>query len=147
MASAAARTEAMPVYEKVCALVRRLGLSLVGKRGVSAVGAVVACTHPTAAARVRECLPVEPLLVVGYGAQNGLAKNAALCFDRDGGGVLVNSSRGITYSFRNPAADLNELADIVRNNVVAMRTALTSAVKQRQLKSHSTTSRMNPSPP
>ena len=136
-----------PVYEKVCDLVRRLGLSLVGKRGVSAVGAVVACTHPAAAARVRECLPVELLLVVGYGAQNGLAKNAALCFDRDGGGVLVNSSRGITYSFPNPAADLNELADVVRNNVVAMRTALTSAVKQRQLKPHSTTSRMNPSPP
>jgi orotidine-5'-phosphate decarboxylase len=86
-------------------------------------------------------------LVVGYGAQSGLAKNAALCFDRNGGGVLVNSSRGITYSFPNPAADLNELADVLRNNVVAMRTAITSAAKQRRLKLHSTTSRMNPSPP
>jgi hypothetical protein len=90
---------------------------------------------------------MELLLVVGYGAQIGLAKNAAICFDRDGGGVLVNSSRGITYSFPNPAADLNELAAVVRNNVVAMRTALTNAVKQRRSKLHSTTSRMNPPPP
>ena len=121
-----------PVFEKVCELATRLGRPLVGSRGVSAVGAVVSCTHPAAAGHVRKCLPVEPLLVVGYGAQGGVAKNAALCFDRDGSGALVNSSRGITYSFPNPAAKLNELADVVRNNVIAMRTALVSAVEQRR---------------
>jgi orotidine-5'-phosphate decarboxylase len=126
------RVSGVPVFEKVCGLVTRLGNSLIGTRGIPAVGAVVACTHPSAAIRVRECLPAAPFLVVGYGTQGGIAENAALCFDRNGGGAIVNSSRGATYNFPDPDAGLTELARAVRNNIIAMRDAILISIKQRQ---------------
>jgi orotidine-5'-phosphate decarboxylase len=39
------------------------------------------------------------ILVPGYGAQGGSAKAAAECFNEDGLGAVVSSSRGITYGF------------------------------------------------
>ena len=37
-------------------------------------------------------------LVPGYGAQGGNAKDVLPCFNNDGLGAIVNSSRGILYS-------------------------------------------------
>ena len=44
-------------------------------------------------------MPDTPLLVPGYGAQGAGAAECASAFRPDGGGAVVNSSRGITFAF------------------------------------------------
>ncbi len=39
-------------------------------------------------------------LVPGYGAQGGTAKDLQACFNPDGLGAIVNSSRGIIAAYR-----------------------------------------------
>ncbi|HZJ71392.1 MAG TPA: orotidine-5'-phosphate decarboxylase, partial [Planctomycetota bacterium] len=71
----------------------------------SSVGAVVGATAPAELERLRRLMPHAWLLVPGVGAQGATAADVAAAFDRGGLGALVNSSRGILYAFRDPAAD------------------------------------------
>ena len=64
-----------------------------------AVGAVVGATYPSELAELREKMPHAPLLIPGYGAQGGGAEDCRGGFGVDGLGAVVNSSRGITFSF------------------------------------------------
>src|SRR5947207_14791881 len=66
-----------------------------GDCGYSAVGVVVGATHPKQAAEIRAALPKAFFLVPGYGAQGGKAEDLKACFNADGLGAIVNSSRGI----------------------------------------------------
>ena len=84
-----------PIYEKVAALIEKWGEELIGSYGYSSVGAVVGATHPEQAKRLREVMPHTFFLVPGYGAQGGKAEDLAVCFDENGVGAIVNSSRGI----------------------------------------------------
>lgn len=84
-----------PIYEKVGALIEKWGESTIGQYGFSSVGAVVGATHPAQAKRLREVMPHTFFLVPGYGAQGGKAEDLAVCFNEDGLGAIVNSSRGI----------------------------------------------------
>src|SRR5581483_7234458 len=68
---------------------------LAAESGYSAVGAVVGATHPRQAAEIRAVLPKAFFLVPGYGAQGGKAEDLKACFNPDGLGAVVNSSRGI----------------------------------------------------
>jgi orotidine-5'-phosphate decarboxylase len=43
-------------------------------------------------------MPKSYFLVPGYGAQGGGAKDILPCFNEDGLGAIVNSSRGILYT-------------------------------------------------
>jgi orotidine-5'-phosphate decarboxylase len=47
---------------------------------------------------LRQVMPSAPLLVPGYGAQGGTAKDVAKAFYPDGSGALVNNSRGIIFA-------------------------------------------------
>ncbi len=87
--------DGVPVYEKMGALIEKWGSELVGKHGFSSVGAVVGATHPEQAKRLREVMPHTFFLVPGYGAQGGKAEDLAVCFNENGVGAIVNSSRGI----------------------------------------------------
>lgn len=84
-----------PIYEKVGALIEKWGESTIGEHGYSSVGAVVGATHPEQAERLRKAMPHTFFLVPGYGAQGGKAEDLAVCFDNNGIGAIVNSSRGI----------------------------------------------------
>ena len=84
-----------PLYEKVGSLISKWGEELIGQYGFSSVGAVVGATHPDQAKRLREIMPHTFFLVPGYGAQGGTAEDLAVCFNKDGLGAIVNSSRGI----------------------------------------------------
>ncbi len=88
-------TEGVPIYEKVGALIEKWGSELMGRYGYSSVGAVVGATHPEQAKRLREVMPHTFFLVPGYGAQGGKAEDLSVCFDAEGLGAIVNSSRGI----------------------------------------------------
>jgi orotidine-5'-phosphate decarboxylase len=83
------------VYQKMGMLIEKWGGELIGENGYSSVGAVVGATHPQQAEKLRELMPHTFFLVPGYGAQGGKAEDLAVCFDKNGVGAIVNSSRGI----------------------------------------------------
>ena len=89
------------LYCKVGHLVEEWGENLMGKNVYSSVGAVVGATHPDQAKELRKIMPHTFFLVPGYGAQGGKAEDLAVCFDKDGLGAIVNSSRGIIAAYRN----------------------------------------------
>ncbi len=87
--------EGRPLYLHLAEKVAAWGAPLAGESGYSAVGAVVGATHPRQAAEIRAVLPKAFFLVPGYGAQGGKAEDLKACFNPDGLGAVVNSSRGI----------------------------------------------------
>ncbi|MGD1001336.1 MAG: orotidine-5'-phosphate decarboxylase [Candidatus Brocadiia bacterium] len=90
------------LYEKVAELVERWGGECRGECGYSAVGAVVGATFPAAAEKLRRLMPHALFLVPGYGAQGATAEDCRPCFDAQGRGAVVNSSRGIIFAYRRP---------------------------------------------
>ena len=90
----------LTLYQKVGQLVESWGEKLMGENGYSSVGAVVGATHPDEAKILRELMPHTFFLVPGYGAQGGKAEDLAVCFDKDGLGAIVNSSRGIIVAYK-----------------------------------------------
>jgi len=63
------------------------------------VGLVVGATYPEEAGRVRAICPDQLLLLPGVGAQQGdIDASVQASVDAKGGGILVNSSRGVLYA-------------------------------------------------
>ena len=75
-----------------------MGKDLIDKSGYSSIGAVVASTNPNTVGNLRSIMPNSYFLVPGFGAQCASLKNIARCFNPDGYGAIVNSSRGIIYA-------------------------------------------------
>ena len=91
------------LFEATADLVSALGAGHVSSAtGLSAVGAVVGATAPEAGAALPQRLPATPFLVPGYGAQGATARDVAATHRADGSGVVVNSSRGITFPKAQP---------------------------------------------
>ena len=88
-----------PLYELVAEKVVEWGnMSMDGT--YSNVGAVVGATYPEMSKILRKLMPHTYFLVPGYGAQGGTAADLKHCFNEDGLGALVNSSRGIIAASR-----------------------------------------------
>jgi orotidine-5'-phosphate decarboxylase len=92
--------EGVPLYEQMAPLLQRWGQGTEGRGGYQAVGAVVGATYPAEAARLRSMLPHTYFLVPGYGAQGGRATDVQACFNPDGYGAVVSSSRHIMYAYQ-----------------------------------------------
>lgn len=90
-----------PLYEIVGRNIEKWGEPFRGEFGFSEVGAVVGATYPEQGQRLREILPHTFFLVPGYGAQGATAQDLAGCFNKDGIGAIVNSSRGIIAAWQN----------------------------------------------
>ena len=118
-----------PLYEKIAGVISELGSDLVGESGYSSVGAVVGATFPEEGRRLRELMPKALILVPGYGAQGGSAQAAAECFNDDGLGAIVNSSRGITYAFGDQEISREAFVKSVRENTWRMIEDVNAAVK------------------
>jgi orotidine-5'-phosphate decarboxylase len=95
--------EGKPLYIHIARKVAQWGAEAKGESGYSAVGAVVGATHPRQAAEIRAELPNAFFLVPGYGAQGGTAADLKACFNPDGLGAIVNSSRGIISAWEKEA--------------------------------------------
>jgi orotidine-5'-phosphate decarboxylase len=117
-----------PLYEKIAGVINELGDGLTGESGYSSIGAVIGATFPEEGRRLRALMPRALILVPGYGAQGGSAKAAAECFNDDGLGAIVNSSRGITYKFGDPAISRDAFVRSVRENTQRMIEEINSAV-------------------
>ena len=89
------------LYEYVGGLVSKWGEEMIGEYGFSKIGAVVGATHKEQGIRLREQMPHTFFLVPGYGAQGATAEDLAGCFNKDGLGSIVNSSRGIIAAYKN----------------------------------------------
>jgi orotidine-5'-phosphate decarboxylase len=118
-----------PLYEKIGGVLNELGASMVGESGYSSIGAVIGATFPEEGRRLRTLMPKALILVPGYGAQGGSAKAAAECFNDDGLGAIVNSSRGITYAFGDPNISRDAFVHSVRENTLRMIAEVNAAVK------------------
>lgn len=117
-----------PLYEKIAGVLNELGGDLVGQSGYSSIGAVIGATFPEEARRLRGLMPKALILVPGYGAQGGSAKAAAECFNDDGLGAIVNSSRGITYAFGDRNIWREAFVESVRENTQRMINDVNSAL-------------------
>jgi orotidine-5'-phosphate decarboxylase len=117
-----------PLYEKIAGVLNELGGGLIGQSGYSSVGAVIGATFPEEGSRLRSLMPKALILVPGYGAQGGSAKAAAECFNEDGLGAIVSSSRGITYEFGDPDISREAFVRLVRENTKRMIEQVNTAV-------------------
>lgn len=88
------------LFERVAEYVGEISEDLIGDRGYSSVGAVAGATYPKEAEKLRELMPKSIFLVPGYGAQGGGAEDTMPCFNEDGYGAVINSSRGILYAYK-----------------------------------------------
>lgn len=118
-----------PLYEKIAGVLNELGGELVGESGYSSIGAVIGATFPEEGRRLRALMPKALILVPGYGAQGGSAKAAAECFNDDGLGAIVSSSRGTTYAFGDPNISRDAFVQSVRENTRRMIDEVNAAVK------------------
>lgn len=117
------------VYEYMGSLVEEWGKDSIGKYGYSAVGAVVGATHPAQAEILRKEMPHTFFLIPGYGAQGGTADDLKVCFNRDGLGGIVNSSRGILCAYKQEKYAGRSYFEAARQACVDMKNDLNRAIK------------------
>lgn len=116
------------VYEYMGSLVEQWGRASVGTYGYSAVGAVVGATHPVQAEILRCEMPHTFFLIPGYGAQGGTADDLKVCFDKNGRGGIVNSSRGILCAYRKDDYAGLRFDEAARRACLAMKNDLNRAI-------------------
>jgi orotidine-5'-phosphate decarboxylase len=121
-------TTGRPLYESIASMLHELGEDLVGESGYSSIGAVIGATFPEEGRRLRELMPRAQILVPGYGAQGGSAKAAAECFNDDGLGAIVSSSRATTYAFGDPNISRDAFTRSVREKTQRMIQDVNAAV-------------------
>jgi len=117
------------VYEYMGSLVEEWGKDSIGEYGYSDVGAVVGATHPTQAEILRKAMPHTFFLIPGYGAQGGTADDLKVCFDGNGLGGIVNSSRGIICAYKQEKYKGMAFDDAARQACIDMKNDLNRAIK------------------
>lgn len=121
------------IYEIVAELVEEWGKSLRGKYGYSSVGAVVGATYPNQAKILRKAMKHAYILVPGYGAQGGTARDVAHSFDGEGLGAIVNASRSIMCAYMSDnwkdQYSVEKYAEASRAEAIRMRDDINSAIK------------------
>lgn len=116
------------IYEHVAECVNKWNEETIGKSGYGAVGAVVGATYPEQASILRGLMPKSYFLVPGYGAQGGGAQGVKPCFNSDGLGAIVNSSRGIICAYKKGDWKEEEFARAARAEAIRMKDDLTSVL-------------------
>lgn len=110
-----------PLYEVVAQRTAEWGADMAGSHGYSAVAAVVGATHPQQLSDLRAKIPKTFFLVPGYGVQGGTSADIRHAFDKNGGGAIVNNSRGIITAHQNPKYKELSFDEAIRAATLAMR--------------------------
>lgn len=97
-----------PLHERLAELVDGLAPRLLGKVGLSGMGAVVGATEPRHIGRLRELMPRALFLVPGVGAQGGRPELLGAAFAAGPASAVVPVSRGIAAD-PDPAAAAERL--------------------------------------
>ena len=122
------KIDGKPLYEMVGEHVARWGADCMGD-SYSYIGSVVGATYPEMGKVLRKVMPKSFILVPGYGAQGGTAKDLKPYFNEDGLGAIVNSSRGIIAAYRQEAYSKfgeENFADASREAVINMKNDINS---------------------
>jgi orotidine-5'-phosphate decarboxylase len=101
-----------PLHERLAGIVDELGERLLGKCGLSGMGAVVGATAPEHIARLRSLMPRSVFLVPGVGAQGGRPELLGPAFSAGRASAVVAASRGIAAA-DDPAAAAENLREEV----------------------------------
>lgn len=124
----------IPLHEVVGRKVNEWGSVCTGDYGFSFIGAVVGATHPVQAENLRKIMPHTFFLVPGYGAQGGKAEDLTVCFNKDGIGAIVNSSRGIIAAYKKSPYknefSPNNFAKAARQAALDMKNDLNAAISK-----------------
>lgn len=118
------------VYQKVAELVKEWGeyAKVSDDEEYSLVGAVVGATHPVEAKFLREFMPNTFFLVPGYGAQGATADDIVVNFDDNGGGAIVNSSRGLMFAYEKQGVNVDKWQEASKSAAIIARKELSGAV-------------------
>ena len=119
-----------PLYELVGEKVAQWGEEHMGD-AYSYVGCVVGATYPEMGKALRKIMPKTFILVPGYGAQGGKAKDLVPYFNKDGLGAIINSSRGIIAAYKQDKYSKfgsANFADASRQAVLDMREDINNAL-------------------
>ena len=125
--------EGRPLYAAMGEMCEKWGESCMGELGYSAVGAVVGATYPEQLAEMRKAMPHTFLLVPGYGAQGGGAKDVIGAFDEKGLGAIVNSSRAVLTAWQKQNRPGSEYAAAARDEAIRMRDDITQYLPEIRL--------------
>lgn len=117
------------IYEVVAKMVDKWSQQTLGESGYASVGAVVGATYKEESRNLRKIMPNSYFLVPGYGAQGGTAEDIIDCFNEDGLGALINSSRAIIYAYKNGAHG-EKYGEAARKETLNMRDAINDALEK-----------------
>lgn len=119
------KVDGTPIYDKAADLVHKWGELTMGTKGYSRIGAVVGATYKEQGMELRKRMPHTFFLVPGYGAQGGTAEDLKDYFDKNGSGIIVNSSRGIIAAYKKDNTfSEKDFAQASKQAVLAMRADL-----------------------
>lgn len=96
-------TPDVPLHERIAAMVAERSERLVGRSGLSGMGAVVGATEPQHLGRLRELMPSAVFLIPGLGAQGGDPAALGPALGEHPASILVPASRSIAGA-EDPAA-------------------------------------------
>lgn len=123
------------VSHKIAKFIEKISNNYFIESGYSPIGAVVGATYPQQAKELREIMPRSIFLVPGYGAQGAKADDVLPCFNPDGLGAIVNSSRNILYSYKgfyeNSSCTQSELIKSVKSATETMNNEIVNALRSR----------------
>ena len=109
------------VYSAMADLAMRWSTGLFGKCDYSQIVAVAGATFPGILRTLRQKYPQLFLMVPGYGAQGGTAKQVSEAFDRFGHGAIVSASRSIIGAWQKAGTDGTDWAVQARIAAEKMR--------------------------
>ncbi len=122
------------IYEIMASYVNEWGKNVKGQYGYSSVGAVVGATYPNQAKLLRSIMKHAYILVPGYGAQGGTARDCVNSFNSDGLGAIVNASRSVMCAYMSESwkeqYSPEGFADAARAEVIRMKEDLNNALEQ-----------------
>ncbi len=99
------------VYQVMADLAMRWSTGLFGQNDYSEIGLVAGVTNADILNRLRSKYSQLFLLVPGFGAQGGNAKDAAYAFDRFGHGAAIMVGRSILYAYEKKGTDGTDYAE------------------------------------
>ncbi len=99
-----------------------------GEHGYSGLGAVIGATYPEEARAMRERMQNNFFLIPGLGSQGGSARDAIAGFSEQGGGAIINVSRGLLSSFSTPTLSREEVSAELKQKLIGFQSAIDLAL-------------------
>ncbi len=107
-------------YIKMARLVVDWGENLTQFSQFHNLGVVVGATFPQELKSIRSIVKNSYVLIPGFGAQGGIAKEIKVGFNSNGLGGIVNSSRRIMFSYHYKRLLPHKFGEAAREEVIAM---------------------------